>query len=96
MPASILSIGFTESWTISHIQGQFGDSGVPFSLIQASDRIVFLQSTAASDALGLILQVTGTGNTVTGTAQVPAGASVEVVAPVEATISNGAFSIPLR
>jgi hypothetical protein len=96
MPASILSIGFTESWTISHIQGQFGSSGVPFSLIQASDRIVFLQSTAASDALGLILQVTGTGNTVTGTAQVPAGASVEVVAPVEATISNGAFSIPLR
>ena len=96
MPASILSLEFTESWTISHVQGQFGTSGVPFSLIQASDRGVFLQSSAASDALGLILQLTGTGNAVTGTAQVPAGASVDVVAPVQATITTGVFSIPLR
>ena len=55
-----------------------------------------LQSTAASDALGLIFQLTGTGNAMTGLAQVPAGASVDVVAPVDATITTSAFSIPLR
>jgi hypothetical protein len=96
MPASILSFEFTESWTISHVQGQFGTGGVPFSLLETSDRGVLLQSTAASDVVGLIFQVTGTGNAVTGTAQVPAGASVEVVAPVDATITTGVFSIPLR
>jgi hypothetical protein len=96
MPASILSIGFTESWTISNVQGQFGTTGVPFSLLRASARGLILQSAASSEAIGLIFQLTGTGNAVTGTAQVPAGASVEVVAPVDATITTGAFSIPLR
>ena len=49
-----------------------------------------------SPQLGFTLQATGTGNVINGSAVVPAGTTVQAVAPSSQPISSGPFSLPIQ
>lgn len=48
-----------------------------------------------ASSIGFTLVANGTGNAVTGIAQVPPGVTVQALAPSEKTITSGQFSLPI-
>jgi hypothetical protein len=88
----VVGISFGSSWTISDyavptLQG-------PIQALVSSAAGVLITGASTPSTFGLTFRVSGTGNAVTGTAQVPQGTTVTALAPSSQPISSGQFSLP--
>jgi hypothetical protein len=87
-----LNIDFTRSWTISNLDASFtGQIGQWIGSLRA----VLIAGAQPAATVNLSMSVTGTGNAVTGMAQVPPGVTVTALSPASKVITNGQFTLPI-
>ena len=90
---SVLSINLDRPWTVSLMVAEL--NGAPLTELQSGLR-GFTVIGGDTPLIGITLQANGTGDMITGNAQVPAGATVQALAPSSKVITSGPFSLPIQ
>lgn len=92
---SVLSISLNPPWTVSELEAQFEQT--PLRLLISGVRgFTLTGGDTPSPLLGFTLQANGTGDVITGNAQVPAGTTVQaIILPSSTAITSGPFSLPI-
>ena len=92
---AILSINLNPPWTVSQLEGEFEQAPLQ-ELVTGLRGFTLTGGDTPSPQLGFTLQATGTGNVISGNAKVPAGTTVQALAPSSQPISSGPFSLPIQ
>jgi hypothetical protein len=91
---SILSMDLTGPWKMSQLEVEFHQA--PVTLFTTGlNGFALTGGNTPAPSIGFTLVANGTGNAVTGVAQVPPGVTVRSLAPSDQTITSGQFSIPI-
>ena len=92
---SILSINLDRPWTVSQLDAELRQA--PLTQLLAGLRgFTLIGGDSPSPLMGFTLQANGTGDVITGNAKVPAGATVQALAPSSQAITSGPFSLPIQ
>ena len=91
---AILSINLFSPWTVSQLEAEFEQT--PLAELVAGPRgFTLTGGDTPSPLMGFTLVVNGTGEVIRGSAQVPAGTTVQALAPSTTTITSGPFELPV-
>jgi hypothetical protein len=91
---SVLSISLDLPWTVSRLEAELRQAPLT-ELVVGLRGFTLSGGDTPSPPIGFTLQANGTGDVITGNAQVPAGTTVQALAPSSKAITSGPFSLPI-
>jgi hypothetical protein len=91
---SVLSLSLDPPWTVSQFEAQLQQAPLGV-LITGVRGFAMSGGDSPSPLFGFSLEANGTGDAITGNAQVPTGTTVQVIEPSPKTITSGPFSLPI-